>query len=86
MAAIPLKVRGLNVVLVVFSLVVLAGSAVAINSQQLFGSRAAANVPTPTPKPTCTARPKCLDAKPRCLIAEPAEGFCPTPSPKPVGK
>jgi hypothetical protein len=36
-----------------------------------------------TPKPTlsanvtCMPRPACLDATPRCLIAEPAQGWCP---------
>ncbi len=26
--------------------------------------------------PTCMTRPACLDATPRCLIAEPASGWC----------
>lgn len=34
--------------------------------------------PKGTPKPTCTSRPSCLDSTPRCLIAEPAEGWCPS--------
>ena len=29
------------------------------------------------PTPTCMKRPACLDATPRCLIAEPAKGWCP---------
>lgn len=28
--------------------------------------------------PTCMPRPSCLDATPRCMIAEPANGWCPT--------
>lgn len=35
---------------------------------------------TPGPEPTCYARPACLDANPRCLIAEPADGWCPAGS------
>jgi hypothetical protein len=30
-----------------------------------------------TPAPTCIPRPACLDATPRCMIAEPANGWCP---------
>jgi hypothetical protein len=30
-----------------------------------------------TPAPTCMQRPTCLDATPRCMIAEPASGWCP---------
>jgi hypothetical protein len=30
-----------------------------------------------TPTPTCTPRPACLDATPRCLMPEPANGWCP---------
>ncbi|HVA96353.1 MAG TPA: RICIN domain-containing protein [Candidatus Acidoferrales bacterium] len=35
--------------------------------------------PTPTtaPPPSCAPRPPCLDTIPRCLIAEPAWGWCP---------
>ncbi|MDO8655064.1 MAG: hypothetical protein Q7R48_01390 [bacterium] len=33
-----------------------------------------------TPTPTCTQRPACLDATPRCMIPEPASGWCPTTS------
>jgi len=42
---------------------------------------------TPTPTPTCLPRPACLDATPRCLLAEPAGGWCqsPTPIPIPIG-
>ncbi len=29
-----------------------------------------------TPTPTCTPRPACLDAVPRCLIADPNGGWC----------
>lgn len=29
------------------------------------------------PTPTCIKRPACLDAAPRCMIAEPASGWCP---------
>ncbi len=38
--------------------------------------------PSPTSPyltPTCFPRPACLDATPRCMIAEPAGGWCPTP-------
>jgi hypothetical protein len=35
---------------------------------------------TPSSTPNCIKRPACLDAKPRCLIAEPANGWCPTSS------
>lgn len=31
------------------------------------------------PTQSCLPRPKCLDSIPRCLIAEPAEGWCPVP-------
>lgn len=30
-----------------------------------------------TPTPTCEKRPACLDATPRCMIPEPANGWCP---------
>lgn len=30
-----------------------------------------------TPTPTCMKRPACLDATPRCMIPEPASGWCP---------
>lgn len=30
-----------------------------------------------SPTPTCMKRPACLDATPRCMIAEPASGWCP---------
>ena len=30
-----------------------------------------------TPTPTCMIRPACLDATPRCMIPEPANGWCP---------
>lgn len=30
-------------------------------------------------KPSCAPRPACLDATPRCLIAEPVGGWCPRP-------
>jgi hypothetical protein len=30
-----------------------------------------------SPTPTCMKRPACLDSNPRCLIAEPANGWCP---------
>jgi hypothetical protein len=42
----------------------------------------AAEPSTGTPTGTCVARPACLDAQPRCLIAEPAEGWCPVATPK----
>lgn len=29
-----------------------------------------------TPTPTCTPRPACLDATPKCMIPEPASGWC----------
>lgn len=35
-------------------------------------------VASPEPK-RCIPRPACLDAHPRCMIAEPIEGFCPPP-------
>ncbi len=38
-------------------------------------------VASPTGNPTCIQRPKCLDAHPRCMIAEPVSGWCPTPIP-----
>lgn len=39
---------------------------------------------TPSPKPTCTPRPACLDAEPACQLAVPRGGWCPTSSPKPT--
>lgn len=43
------------------------------------------STPTPTPSQaptrTCVTRPTCLDANPRCLIAEPKDGWCPSPTP-----
>src|SRR5262249_1697816 len=33
---------------------------------------------TPVPKLSCIPRPACLDAKPRCAIAEPLHGWCPS--------
>lgn len=40
---------------------------------------------TPTPVATCIPRPSCLDSIPRCMIAEPAEGWCTkTPTPRPT--
>lgn len=42
-------------------------------------------VPTPTVIPTCLPRPACLDSTPRCLIAEPVNGWCNhSSSPAPV--
>ena len=35
---------------------------------------------TTVPTITCSPRPACLDAKPRCYLPEPAEGWC-KPSP-----
>lgn len=32
----------------------------------------------------CQVRPACLDAIPRCMIPEPASGWCPSPSPTPI--
>ncbi|HZE86721.1 MAG TPA: hypothetical protein VE090_00805 [Methylomirabilota bacterium] len=32
---------------------------------------------SPRPSITCMPRPKCLDAVPHCMIAEPANGWCP---------
>lgn len=38
--------------------------------------------PTTTPIPTCAPMPPCVNANPRCLIPEPAGGWCPaTPTP-----
>lgn len=36
------------------------------------------------PIPSCIPRPKCLDATPRCMISEPAQGWCPVTSPTPT--
>lgn len=33
-----------------------------------------------TPPPTCRPRPTCLDSNPRCMLPEPAGGWCPTPT------
>lgn len=36
-------------------------------------------LPCPTgPVASCLPRPKCLDSVPRCLMPEPAEGWCPS--------
>ncbi len=46
--------------------------------------RGSANEPpqvTPMPNASCLPRPGCLDATPRCLLLEPADGWCPSPSP-----
>lgn len=37
---------------------------------------------SPTPTPSCRPRPACLDAQPRCLIAETPD-MCPAPSENP---
>jgi hypothetical protein len=37
----------------------------------------------PRPTPTCMQRPACLDAIPSCKLAEPAGGWCPTPTTPP---
>lgn len=50
MAAIPLRIRGLNVVLVVFSLLVMGGAAVAMNSAQIFKSGASNLIQSATGK------------------------------------
>src|ERR1035437_6643301 len=34
----------------------------------------------PSPTPTCMNRPACLDATPRCMLSEPVNGWCPTPT------
>ena len=47
-------------------------------------STGASVTPTPTPSPTCWPRPSCLDTEPRCLLAEPVEGWCPAPSVTPT--
>lgn len=44
----------------------------AIGDVQFIESTVAKN-----PTPTCQPRPACLDAEPRCLIPEPADGWCP---------
>ena len=38
---------------------------------------------TQTPTPTCIPRPSCLDATPRCMIAQTSD-MCPAPTKKPV--
>lgn len=38
----------------------------------------------PGPVPTCEPRPACLDSEPRCLMSEPATGWCPTASIQPI--
>lgn len=62
-----------------------------VGNRQVFTPHAATPLATPspiaesTPTPTCMPRPACLDANPRCLIPEPASGWCPvkpTPTPK----
>lgn len=42
-------------------------------------------LPTPplTPPASCLPRPSCLDSKPRCLLPEPADGWCPSSLPTP---
>lgn len=43
----------------------------------------------PSVKPTaaaCIPRPACLDIEPYCLIPEPADGWCPTPTATPSPK
>ena len=37
-------------------------------------------IPPVISKPACAPRPACLDSKPRCLISEPVNGWCPGPS------
>lgn len=37
-----------------------------------------------SPRATCLPRPACLDKTPRCLIAEPANGWCKSPAPSPI--
>lgn len=37
-----------------------------------------------TPMQPCRPRPECLDATPRCLIAEPENGWCPPADPIPT--
>lgn len=32
---------------------------------------------SPSPQVTCIPRPPCLDSMPRCMIAEPIDGWCP---------
>ncbi|MDO8435931.1 MAG: DUF5667 domain-containing protein [bacterium] len=34
------------------------------------------------PSPSCLPRPACLDSAPRCLLPEPAEGWCPFTQPR----
>lgn len=34
-------------------------------------------IPTIPPNPTCAPMPPCVNSNPRCLIPEPAEGWCP---------
>lgn len=41
------------------------------------GTTGAGSTGGTNPKVSCTSRPACLDATPRCLIAEPANGWCP---------
>lgn len=36
---------------------------------------------SPIPSASCLPRPSCLDSRPRCMIPEPADGWCPTSSP-----
>ncbi len=61
----------MNKYLIILGIVVVAGVAFV------------ATRPTENERP-CQQRPACLDAQPRCLLPEPAEGWCsssPTPQP-----
>ena len=41
-------------------------------------------LPSSRPFPSCVPRPACLDSVPRCLVPEPANGWCPVASQKPI--
>lgn len=50
-----------------------------------FYTNIGSTVTPPTPPPSnCIARPACLDATPKCLMAEPADGWCPKTVPPPA--
>ncbi len=56
-----------------------------ITTGEIYTGNASASPSLPlSPTLTCIPRPACLNSVPRCLIAEPAEGWCPPTSMMPV--
>jgi len=60
------------------------GANASANENVLSNTQPAIIAINPMPLPTCMPRPICLDTAPKCLISEPAGGWCTPPPPPPT--